>query len=201
MAVGDHDRLDVVRALAQVGEVGQHEIDPQHVGGREPQPGVDDDDPALVLDDRHVLADLAQAAERQDPQRRSRALTRHPAAVASMPWRSSIARTVAELVLRRARRREAAAADRDPDHAERRLEAAGQRRDRQIAVDVLQAGVDLAPAARARRPSGASRRRNVAGGEDRRPARRDRARRRACRRCRRRSSSRRSWPGWPRWPA
>ena len=66
VAVGEHDRLDVVGALAQVGEVGQHEVDPEHLGGREHQPGVDDDDPAVVLDDGHVLADLPQAPERED---------------------------------------------------------------------------------------------------------------------------------------
>ena len=88
--VGDHDRLDVLGALAQVGEVREHQVDPQHLGGREPQPRVDDDDPAVVLDDRHVLADLAQAAERQDPQ------LGHPArAAASRPWRSRRAVTVA----------------------------------------------------------------------------------------------------------
>jgi hypothetical protein len=68
VAVRDHDRLDVVGPLAQIGEVGQHEIDPKHVGGREPESGVDDDDPAAVLDDGHVLADLAEAAEGQYPQ-------------------------------------------------------------------------------------------------------------------------------------
>ena len=73
VAVRDDDRLDVARALAQVGEVGQHEVDPDHLGRREAQPDVDDDDAAVVLDDRHVLADLAEPAERQDAQRRHRA--------------------------------------------------------------------------------------------------------------------------------
>ena len=87
VAVGDHDRLDVVDAIAQVGEVGQDQIDPEHVGGREPQAGVDDDDPVVVLDDRHVLADLAQAAQRQHPQR-----VAHARLACSSPWRSSNAR-------------------------------------------------------------------------------------------------------------
>ena len=69
VAVGDDDALDVVDAVAQVGEVGQHEVDADHLGGREAQPDVDDDDAVLVLEDRHVLADLAQPAEGQDPQR------------------------------------------------------------------------------------------------------------------------------------
>ena len=66
MAVRDDDRLDVRGALAQVGEVGQHEVDADHLRRREAQPDVDDDDAVVVLDDRHVLADLAQPAERQD---------------------------------------------------------------------------------------------------------------------------------------
>ncbi len=65
VAVGEDDRLDVVCALAQVGEVGQHEVDPVHLGGREHQPRVDDDDAAVVLDHGHVLADLAEAAQGQ----------------------------------------------------------------------------------------------------------------------------------------
>ena len=68
VSVGDDDRLDVLGPLAQVGEVGEDQVDAEHLGGREPQPGVDDDDPLLVLDDRHVFADLTQAAERQNPE-------------------------------------------------------------------------------------------------------------------------------------
>ena len=68
VAVGDDDRLDAVDALAQVGEVGQHEVDAELLGGREAQARVDDHDAALVLDDRHVLADLAHASEREDAQ-------------------------------------------------------------------------------------------------------------------------------------
>ncbi len=63
VAVGEHDRLDVLGPLAQVGEVRQHQVDSELVRRREHQAGVDDDDPPLVLDDGHVLADLAQPAE------------------------------------------------------------------------------------------------------------------------------------------
>ena len=63
VAVGEDDRLDVLGALAQVGEVGQDQVDAEHLGSRERQPGVDDDDPAAVFDDGHVLADLPQPAE------------------------------------------------------------------------------------------------------------------------------------------
>ena len=69
VAVGDDDALDVVDPRAQVAEVGQHQVDADHLGGREAQPDVDDEDPALVLEDHHVLADLAQPAEREDAER------------------------------------------------------------------------------------------------------------------------------------
>ena len=103
-AVGEHDRLDVVGALAQVGEVGQHEVDAEHLGGREHQPGVDDDDPAVALDDGHVLADLAQPPERAGcgSSRSSRARSR------AGPARSSVARIDGALVV--GRRRPSAAA-------------------------------------------------------------------------------------------
>ena len=53
---------------------GQHEVDAHHLGGREAQAAVDHDDPAVVLDDRHVLADLADAAQREDAQRAAHAV-------------------------------------------------------------------------------------------------------------------------------
>ncbi len=68
VAVGDDDRLDVAGALAQVGEVGQHEVDADHLGRREAQADVDDDDPPVVLDDGHVLAYLPEPSEGQDAQ-------------------------------------------------------------------------------------------------------------------------------------
>ena len=68
VAVGDDDRLDVLHPLAQVREVGQHEVDAHHLGGREPQPAVDHDDAVVVLDDRQVLPDLADASKREDAQ-------------------------------------------------------------------------------------------------------------------------------------
>ena len=68
VAVGDEERQNVVAVLAQVGDVGQHEVDAQHLVARERKPAVDDHDLAAVLDDRHVLADLAHPAERDDLQ-------------------------------------------------------------------------------------------------------------------------------------
>src|SRR5581483_12499394 len=81
----EHDRLDVARPLAQVGEVRQHEVDPELVGRGEHEPGVDHDDPVVVLDDRHVLADLPEPAEWQDAQGAAQTALRSP-------WRSSTPR-------------------------------------------------------------------------------------------------------------
>ncbi len=38
---------------------------PEHLGRREHQAGVDENDPVVLLDDRHVLADLPEAPERE----------------------------------------------------------------------------------------------------------------------------------------
>ena len=105
MAVRDDDRLDVVDAVAQVGEVRQDEVDPDHLGGREAQPDVDDDDPAVVLDDGHVLADLAEAAERQHAQRAA-----HAGSASSRWCRTSI--VADRLALGRGRPRPSAGAGR-----------------------------------------------------------------------------------------
>jgi hypothetical protein len=70
VSVGQHDRFDVPGALAEGAEVRQHEVDPKHLGRGKHQPRVDDHEPALVLEDRHVLADLPKSAEGKDPQRR-----------------------------------------------------------------------------------------------------------------------------------
>src|SRR5205085_2226374 len=88
VAVRDDDPLDVVDAVAQVAEVRQHEVDADHLGGREAQPDVDDDDRVLVLEDHHVLADLAQPAQREDAQRAGH----YARAGFSSPWRSSAPR-------------------------------------------------------------------------------------------------------------
>ena len=89
VAVGDDDRLDRVDVLAQVREVGQDEVDAHHLGRREPQAAVDHDDPAVVLDDREVLADLADASQREDAERAAQR-EETPAAstpcLASTPW-------------------------------------------------------------------------------------------------------------------
>ena len=66
--VREHDGLDVVEAVPDVGEVRQDQVDPGLVVLREQHAAVDDEQPAGVLEDGHVAADLAEAAERDDAQ-------------------------------------------------------------------------------------------------------------------------------------
>ena len=67
VAVSEDHRPDRARALTQVGEVRQDEIDAEVLVAWEGQTGVDDDDRAVALVDGHVLPDLAQAAEGDNP--------------------------------------------------------------------------------------------------------------------------------------
>ena len=71
VGVRDEEGLDLVAALLEVGDVGHDEVDAEHLLVGEHQPAVDDDDLVAVLEDVHVLADLAHAAERDDAQDRS----------------------------------------------------------------------------------------------------------------------------------
>ena len=64
VAVREHDRVDA--AVAEVADVRQDEVDAEVLVAREGEPGVDDDDVVAVLVDGHVLADLAEAAQRND---------------------------------------------------------------------------------------------------------------------------------------
>src|SRR6185437_11109503 len=53
-------------AVAEVAEVGKDDVDAEVLVARERHPRVDDDDLVAELEHRHVLADLAEAAERND---------------------------------------------------------------------------------------------------------------------------------------
>ena len=64
--VREHDRLDVVGSVAHVLHVGQDEVDPGHVGRRERQPDVHDQQPAVELEAGHVPADLADPSEEDE---------------------------------------------------------------------------------------------------------------------------------------
>jgi hypothetical protein len=69
VAVRQDDRADRGPALPEVREVGKHEIDPEVLVARKREPGVHEDDRAVALVRGHVLADLTEAAERDDPAR------------------------------------------------------------------------------------------------------------------------------------
>ncbi len=66
--VGEHQRLDVVEPVFDVPQVRQDQIDAGLVVGGKHHPAVDDQQPAQVLENRHVAADFADAAQRGDPQ-------------------------------------------------------------------------------------------------------------------------------------
>ena len=68
VAVGEDDGLDVVEPVLDVGEVGQDQVDAGLVVLGEEDAAVDDEQPAVDLEDGHVAADVPQAAERDDPQ-------------------------------------------------------------------------------------------------------------------------------------
>ena len=59
--VREEDALDPVGVLAQVREVGEHEVDAGHVDVGEHDPAVDDEDAALDLEAEAVAPDLARA--------------------------------------------------------------------------------------------------------------------------------------------
>ena len=67
MAVREQDRPHGALEIGQVREVGQDQIDAEVLVAREREARVDDDDLAVGLEDGHVLADLAEAAKRDDP--------------------------------------------------------------------------------------------------------------------------------------
>jgi len=70
VGMGDEERTDVGAALLEVGDVGDDEVDAEHLLVGEHQAAVDDDDVVPVLEDVHVLADLPYPAERDDAERR-----------------------------------------------------------------------------------------------------------------------------------
>ena len=122
VAVREHDAADHVLALAEVREVRQDEVDAEVLVAREREPGVDDDDRVVRLVDGHVLADLAEAAERDDPAdaHRGRSLGARPCV--RTPPRSRQARTCSSSSLGRLDHRQPVAADVVAEQVERRLD-------------------------------------------------------------------------------
>ena len=67
VAVGEHQRLDLVEAVPDRVEVGEDQVDARVVLLGEEDAAVDDQQPLVVLEDGHVATDLAEPAERDDP--------------------------------------------------------------------------------------------------------------------------------------
>ena len=72
VAVREDERLDLVAPRLDVGEVRDDQVDAQLVGVREHDAGVDEDGRVLPRHGHHVHAELAEAAERDDLERRRR---------------------------------------------------------------------------------------------------------------------------------
>ena len=74
VGVREDDRLDLVEPPLQVAEVRQDQVHAGLVGVGEQHAAVHDEQAAAVLEDRHVPADLAEPAERDDAQAVAREL-------------------------------------------------------------------------------------------------------------------------------
>ena len=68
--VGEERGLDPVGVLAQVGEVGEDEVDARHLGLGEHDAAVDDEDAVVDLEAEAVPPDLTEPAEEDDLDRR-----------------------------------------------------------------------------------------------------------------------------------
>jgi hypothetical protein len=68
VAVGEHHGVDAVEPVPDPGEVRQDHVDAGLVLLGEQDAAVDDQEPAVMLEHGHVAADLAETAERNDPQ-------------------------------------------------------------------------------------------------------------------------------------
>ena len=69
VGVSDQEGADLLPVLTQVADVGDDQVDPEHLLIGEHEPAVDDDDVVAVLEDVHVLADLPDASEGDDAER------------------------------------------------------------------------------------------------------------------------------------
>src|SRR3954467_9527547 len=67
VSVREDDRPDRAAALPEVLEVRQDQVDAEVLVTREGEPRVDDHDRPLAFVRGHVLADLTEASERDDP--------------------------------------------------------------------------------------------------------------------------------------
>ena len=67
--VREDDRANPILSFGEVGHVREDQADAEVLVPGKCQPGVDNDDVVVELVDGHVLADLADTAERDDPKR------------------------------------------------------------------------------------------------------------------------------------
>ena len=67
VAVREDDRANATSL--EIADVRKEEVDPEMLVAREREPRVDDEDLVPELVHGHVLADLTEAAERDDPER------------------------------------------------------------------------------------------------------------------------------------
>jgi hypothetical protein len=66
VSVREDNSPDFTASVAQVREIREDEIDTEVLVARKRETGVDDKACALVFEDGHVLADLAEPTERDD---------------------------------------------------------------------------------------------------------------------------------------
>ena len=66
MPMRQYDRLNHVTILDKVSNIGNDEINPQHIFLREHQPGIHHEDLIIHADSRHILSDLTQPAQRDN---------------------------------------------------------------------------------------------------------------------------------------
>ena len=69
VGVSDQEGSNLLTVLAQVGDVRDDQVDPEHFLIGEHESAVNDDDVVAVLEDVHVLADLPHASEGDDAER------------------------------------------------------------------------------------------------------------------------------------
>ena len=123
VAVGEHDRLDVVEPVQDRREVGQDQVDAGLVDVGEQHSAVDDQQLAAVLEDGHVAADGAEPAERDDPQAALRAAAAGscharmvlPRSLEAAPRPAQSARSCATLLVGRVHQRRAHRAGRQAE--------------------------------------------------------------------------------------
>ena len=99
VTVGQHNAAHAVNVLHNVGKIGDHQIHAQHIAVGERHTAVHNEDVALALDERDVLADFVQSAQKGYPDGRlldgrERSDVHPPAQLASRTLSSLIASAV-----------------------------------------------------------------------------------------------------------